>query len=137
MRLDESEEVTRLAGLRALVRAHVETGDGPGAASVLDEMRRIHAKGSTMPAVQLGSPDFYLASAEAELTRLAEPDPALWRSVGGMSLFVYWKHYCEVRHLEARRRIGADVATELAELRAELVELGAAGLVHLLDSAAR
>lgn len=135
VRVDESEEILQLAGLRALVRAHVDAGDAQGAEAALDEMRGIHAKGNTMPAVQLGSPDFYLTSAEAELTRLTEADATRWQRAEDLAAWIYWKRYCKVRQLEARRQIGEDVAAEVAELRTELSELGAAGLVHLLDSA--
>lgn len=113
LRLAESEEITRLAGLRALVMAHVDAGSGPAARAVLDEMRTIHAGGNAMPAVQLGSPDFYLVSAEAELTRLTGPDPVAWSRAEELAAWIYWKLYCrcvgsrqleQAVNLSARRR---------------------------------
>lgn len=132
--IDQSEHILLLGSLRPLIRAIVDTGDRDRAASVVDEMRSIHSAGNTMPAVQLGSPDFYLASAEAELTRLTGPDPAAWRRAEELAVWIFWKRYCSVREMAARRELGEDVAHESAELRAELVKLGANGLVELLDA---
>jgi predicted ATPase/class 3 adenylate cyclase len=129
----DSERILRLAGLRALVRARVDAGDRRAAEDALDEMRRIHAEGSAMPAVQLGSPAFYLRSAEAEFTRMTTPDPGLWGEAEELAAWIYWKQYCRVRALEARHRLGEEVSREAAELRTALRDLGARGLLDLLD----
>ncbi|MFP5331287.1 MAG: adenylate/guanylate cyclase domain-containing protein [Acidimicrobiia bacterium] len=134
VRVDESEDILRLAGLRAKVRAQVDADDRAAAEGTLDEMRRIHAGGNTMPAVQLGSPDFYLVSAEAELTRLTGPDPAAWGRAEELAAWIYWKLYCRVRRLEAGRVHGEAVGDEATELRSRLTEVGANGLIELLDT---
>lgn len=132
-----SERILLVAGLRALVRAAVEVGDTDRAADALEELRQLRSAGGEMPAVQLGSPAFYLASAEAEFTRLHRPDPAAWHRAAKLATWVYWRRYCEVRETLARSALGEDVALDAAELREALDGLGTQGLIDLLDSATR
>ena len=135
--METAEDVMRLGTLRPLVRAHVDAGDLDSAREVVGRMRGISegAEDLRIPTVQVGSEAFYLASAEAELTRLTDPDPQAWARAERESFWVYWTLYCRVRRLEARHALGESVADAAAGLRSELEELGAMGLTRLLDRA--
>lgn len=136
MSMKPAEEVMRIGTLRALLMAEVNTGDIDAAASTLERIRAI-ARGHQVPRtplVQVGSTDFFIAVAEAELTRGTGPDPAAWARAQALSFWVYWTLYCRVRGLEASVALGEHDPAELAAVRTEADSLGAGGLVALLDS---
>ena len=109
--LEPAEEVMRLGTLRALAMAHVDAGDLDSARSTLERMRSIAGQQTAIgiPTVQIGSEAFYLASAEAELSRLTGADPAVWQRARGEAFWVFWRHYCEVRELGAHAALGEAV----------------------------
>ena len=129
-----AEEIMRLGTLRALVMAHVDADDLDAARAVVDRMSAIaEASEIRIPTVQVGSEAFYLASAEAELSRLTGPDPDSWLRAERETFWVYWGLYCRVRQIEARHAAGSPVADAVDALRTELQRVGAMGLVRLLD----
>jgi predicted ATPase len=133
--LDPAEELMRLGTMRALVMAYVDAGEVEAAKSELAEMREISKSHTQLrgPIVQTGSEEFYLAAAEAELTRVHGPEPEAWARAEGLSFWGYWTLYCGVRKLEAQVANGENVTDEIAKTREEVTSLGAGGLVSLLD----
>jgi predicted ATPase/class 3 adenylate cyclase len=134
--MDSVEEVMRIAGLRALTMAHVDAGDVDAAHSVLGRMKSISGRHPVVraPSIQVGSRDFYIAAAEAEVTRSTGSDPEAWARAERLASWVYWRLYCQVRRVEAGVARGDFVAAEIDAVRAELEELHADGLAALLDS---
>ena len=135
MQMSEAEELTRIASLRPLVMARVDEGDLEGAREALARMNELASQHTEpgIPSVQIGSEELYLSTAESELTRVTGPDPAAWEGAATKSKWIYWTLYCRVRSLEAGAILGMDVEEEVAELRSELEELGAGGLIEILD----
>lgn len=77
----------------------------------------------------------HLALARAELSRLGDPDPALWREAADRADYVYFRLYARIRHAEATHGWGDPVGADgiLEEARSRAREIGAAGLVSLAD----
>lgn len=137
--MDPAEEAMRIGTLRALVMAEVDRGDADAARSVLRQMQSIleqHPDPRT-PAIQLGSRSFYLAVAEAELTRLTGPDPEVWAQAERLALWRYWELYCRVRRLGAAHAAGSLDVEELEVVRAEVGDLGSIHLLAWLESLTR
>ncbi len=137
--MEPAEEIMRIAGLRAVTMAHVDAGDLEAAQTALGSMQAISSNHPVVrtPSVQVGSRDFYLAAAAAEVTRLTQPDPRAWSRAGALATWTFWACYCRIRGLEASVALGGDVSAESAAVRDQLDELGAAGLLRLLDSPRR
>lgn len=51
-----------------------------------------------------------------------------------LAAWIYWKLYCRVRRLEASQARGEPVSDDAGELRSQLAEVGANGLIELLDA---
>lgn len=126
----------KLATLRALVQAQVDARREGEAAAVVEQMRAtLEAHPLNMGAsVQLGTPHGYLASAEAELSRLTGPDPAAWARAGRMTVWEYWRTYCEARRIEALWAAGQAPHEALRTVRARAASFDMQWIVSLLDS---
>lgn len=135
-RLRANEESMKLATLRALVQAQVDARREGEAAAVVEQMRAtLEAHPLNMGAsVQLGTPHGYLASAEAELSRLTGPDPAAWARAGRMTVWEYWRTYCEARRIEALWAAGQAPHEALRTVRARAASFDMQWIVSLLDS---
>lgn len=134
--VEPAEEVMRIAGLRALVMAEVDAGDAEAAVEAVEQMKSMAAEhsGPRVPAVQIGSTEFYIAAAEAEITRRTGPDPGAWSRAEELASWAYWDLYCRVRRLEASAMLGEDVSDEIVSTREEVDSVGFGGLLALLDS---
>ncbi len=135
-RLRADEESMTLGTMRALVQAEVDAGHAPEAAAAVEQIRAtLEAHPLNMGAsVQLGTPQGYLACAEAELTRLTQPDPDAWARARRMTIWEYWRAYCDARRIEALRALGEPADREHEIVRAKAAELDFAWIVGLLDS---
>ncbi len=135
--MEPAEDVLRIATLRALVMAEIEAGDVDAAMSVMERIRSIAGPESELraamhQAIQVGSVEFFVAAAEAELTRAGTPDPEAWQRAANLAAWKYWKIYCRVRRVEALHALGNDVATEIGAVRAEAESLE--GILRILDA---
>lgn len=133
-RFRADEESMKLATLRALVQAEVDAGHAVEAAAVIEQMRvTMKAHPLVMGAsVQMGTPPGYLASAEAELSRLTGPNPDAWARAGRMTVWEYWRTYYEARRLEALSLLGEPA--DLGALRARAAHLDMRWIVSFVDS---
>ena len=86
--------------------------------------------------IQLGSPEGYLACAEAELTRLSGSDPDAWERAGRMTIWEYWKIYCQARGAEARFQRGDDATEHLEVARARATKADAQWILSWLQASA-
>jgi predicted ATPase/class 3 adenylate cyclase len=135
-RLRDNEEAMKLASLRALVQAEVDAGHVAEARAVIEQMR------STLEAhplrmgvsVQCGTPEGYLACAEAELTRLTGPHPDAWAKARRMTIWEYWRTYCDARRVEALVALGEPAGEERAALQAKAAKLDLGWIVTFLDT---
>lgn len=145
--VDASEESMKIAVLAPLVRAEVDvamatTGNarsehGQRAADAVaraEELMERHppkARGS----IQFERADVYLQLARAELSRVTEPDPALWRRIIDEAWFTYTSLYARWRLAEALSARGqtTDAASELGQARRQATELGASLVASELD----
>lgn len=136
MSIQPAEEFMRIGTLRASVMAAVDAGDVDAARSTIQRMHDLAEAqpNRNMPIVQIGSKDFFVSAAEAELTRLTGPDPAAWERVADLAFWTYWRLYCRVRWVEASVALGHDVSDRVPDIHAELREVGARGLVAMLDA---
>jgi predicted ATPase/DNA-binding SARP family transcriptional activator len=145
------EEPTKAGTLQALVRAEVAAAldaDGPARA---DHRRRAEAAVQTirslierypprtLSGLQLEGATVSLALAEAELSRLDEPQPELWRALLDRPWYVYWRIYARCRLAESllalgRREEGTDA---LADARHAADRVGAPHLRDEVDLIAR
>jgi predicted ATPase/class 3 adenylate cyclase len=135
--MEPTEEIMRIATLRALVMAEIDAGDVDAAMSVMERIRSIagpveEPRISMFQAMQVGSVEFFVAAAEAELTRAGAPDPEAWERAASLASWRYWTLYCRVRRLEALHVLGNDVTSEIAAVRADAESLE--GLLKILDS---
>jgi len=134
--LRDNEEAMKLGSLRALVQAEVDAGHVAEARAVIEQMR------STLEAhplrmgvsVQCGTPEGYLACAEAELTRLTGPDPDAWAKARRMTIWEYWRTYCDARRVEALVALGEPAGEERAALQAKAAKLDLGWIVTFLDT---
>ncbi len=83
-------------------------------------------------AIQVGSVEFFVAAAEAELTRAGTPDPEAWERAANLAAWRYWKMYCRVRRVEALHALGNDVSSEIATVRSDAESLE--GILRILDA---
>lgn len=89
-----------------------------------------------IPVVQIGTEMHYLATVEAELTRVTGPDPDAWlhaRHEAFWAFWAFWRHYVEVREIGARFAVGERVGESASRLRERLARLGAVGMVDVVD----
>lgn len=137
-RLRDDEQAMKLATWRALVQAEVDAGSLEAAQAAVQQMEstlRDHPL-RMGASVQLGTPEGYLACARAELTRLTGPDPDAWAQARRMTVWEYWRSYCEARRVEALAALGRPAVDELAAVRARAEALDFRWIVGLLDSLA-
>ncbi len=148
VRVDPSEEAKKLGVLNPLVRAEVN------AALLSDGSKREAHIGhavttfSEMEALLLNFPPpsdgslgietqgTHLAFARAELSRVTDPDPGLWREATDRADYIYFQLYGRVRLAEALSHRG-DRDTALAEMesaRADSQRIQARGLLRLIGS---
>ena len=132
--MEPAEQVMRVATLRALVMVEIDVGDVDAAMAAADRIRSIagRKREARIPTVQVGSVEFFVAAAEAELTRAGTPDPAAWGMAENLASWRYWTLYCRARRVEALHALGNDVSTEIAALRADAESLE--GILRILDS---
>jgi hypothetical protein len=134
--MEPAEEVLRIATLRALVMTEIDAGDVEAAmfrhGSDPINRGRTREDREFPSTIQMGSQGFFIAAAEAELTRAGTPDPEAWKKAENLASWRYWTLYCRARRLEASHILDKDVATEIASLRADAESLE--GILRILDS---
>lgn len=145
--VDPSEEAKKLGVLNPLVRAEVNAAllsDGPirdghigHAKATVSEMEALLEDFPPPSDGSLGieTHGTHLAFARAELSRVTEPDPGLWRKATDRADYIYFRLYARVRLAEALVHSG-DRDTALAEMesaRADSQRIHARGLLRLID----
>jgi predicted ATPase len=147
-----AEEFMKTAVLCALVRAEVDAALGRGGAPHDDHAQRARDAFGQMQeilrryppptggSVQLETPATHLLMAEAELSRLANPRPELWRALIEQASYAYWKLYARWRLAESLVATGrrTSAGRELHAAGAEAGRLGASLLrAHIAATAAQ
>lgn len=146
--VDPSEEPKKLGALNPLVRAEVNAALASSGTTRSDHRARAEAAVNKMHtileeypphtdgSVAMETHHTHLAFALAELSRVIEPDPGLWREAAKRADYVYFRLYAQIRLAEALSQTGNDaVASRLIEeVRAEVMRLGALGLKRLVET---
>ena len=153
-----AEVAYRLGTMRALVRAEVDaalrdrhaTGgagdDDPDEHRVCveDTLATMRDWLERYPLAFEGSPQFetpatYLALAEAERSRLVEPDPSRWEVARSQAAYAYWRVYAGWRYVEALIVSGRrDEAVEAAvAAHADAQQVGAKRIVARVEDLTR
>ncbi len=114
----------------------MDRGDAGAAGATVERMERILSQRTRRmtATVQLGSPEGYLACARAELTRLDDPDPEAWITARDMTIWEYWKVYCEARAAEAKLASTGEAAAEIAAARDRAERADAGWVLSWLES---
>lgn len=148
VRVDPSEEAKKLGVLNPLVRAEVNAAlvlDGSArdrhisrAEAAVSEMRAILEDFPPPSDGSLGieTHGTHFAFARAEISRVIDPDPGLWREATDRADYLYFRLYARVRLAEALVHSG-DRDTALAEMesvRSDSQRVQARGLLRLIDS---
>lgn len=147
VQVDPSEEAKKLGVLNPLVRAEVNAALLTRGSIRDDHLDRAENAVTRMddlledfPPPSEGSLGIethrtHLALARAELSRVAGPDPGLWREAVERADYIYFRLYARIRLAEALGQSG-DREAALAEkesARAESQRVGAGGLLRLID----
>lgn len=146
-----AEEAKKVAVLAPLARAEVDAAlaadDGlrddhvRRAASAVERAREILAifPPLTGGSLQMETPATQLALAEAELSRVAGPDPTLWEDAVARADYVYFRLYARWRLAESLLEAGrsAESKAELRRAHGEAAAIGAKRLRERLETTAR
>jgi predicted ATPase/DNA-binding SARP family transcriptional activator len=145
-----AEEPTKAGTLCALVRAEVDAAEAASGGEREDHVRRaaaavgrIHDLLARFPprvlaGFRLETPGTFAALAEAELSRVAAPDPDRWRQAVDAASWAYLRTRGRWRLAESQLAIGrvAEGRRGLGEAHAEAVAMGAALLRDRIAAAA-
>jgi hypothetical protein len=145
------EEPTKAGTLQALVRAEVDAAldsDGPArddhrgrAEAAIRTIRSLISRypPRTLSGLQLEGAEVSLALAEAELSRLDEPRPDLWRALLDRPWYAYWRTYARIRLAESLLALDhrAEGEAELEIARRDADRIGAPILRDEIDGVAR
>jgi predicted ATPase/DNA-binding SARP family transcriptional activator len=148
--VDPTEEAKKVAVLAPLARAEADAAVATTGAARADHVER--ARGAVCRAreileafpspsegaVQMETHTTRLAFAEAELSRVDEPDPELWRTAVARADFLFFRLYARWRLAEAlaARGQGAKARREIRATHAEADRVGAAYLRERLRALA-
>jgi len=145
------EESTKSGSLHALARAEIDAALEADEPQREDHVRRAQDATTTMrdliarfppttlAGFQLERADTYLLLSEAELTRVSDPRPDLWRALLDRPWYEYWRLYSRCRlgeSLLAAQQPDEGVR-ELRRARERATELGAEILRDEIDAVAR
>lgn len=108
--------------------------------ALIDRMRSLMERYPPSPpsGLRFEMPQTYLALAEAERTRITEPDPAAWRRSLELASYLYWQLYARLRLAEALLAYGqrSDGETELRAAHRQARQLGAPCLLAPIEAQA-
>lgn len=110
------------------------------AEGLVERMRSLMARYPPSPpsGLRFEMPGTYLALAEAELTRVRDPDPIAWRRALASTSYRYWRAYARLRSAEALLASGAgrDGEAELRTAHREATPLGSPYLLGPIEAQA-
>lgn len=143
---DSSEEGMKLGVLNPLVRGVADLADSASddadlvasAESYVDRMRQILAEHPRPMdgSVAMETPRTHLLFAEAELTRINQPDSTAWRAAMKAADYIYFRLYAQIRLGESLLTAGrlSPGHAQLGEALADSQRIGAARLAHLAET---
>lgn len=146
--VDASEMAKKLGVLHALVRAETEAGLRSTGGEAADHARRATETVARMRkileefppptegSVAMETHGTHLAFAQAELSRVEGPDPALWQTAADRADYIYFRLYARTRLAEALLQTGREREgrREAQEVVAETARIGASRLHAIAGS---